>query len=115
MELDHWSRISKSIRFKIDTFDEKFDEDSIDISMEDSRPDTMKLGGSFKSGHIVLGAVQKRCMLKEIAAAHVDDPAFTRFQYKFRQFIQDNFASKFSNADMDTILDPNAMVCIQTW
>jgi hypothetical protein len=27
MELDQWSRISKSIRFKIDLFDGKFDED----------------------------------------------------------------------------------------
>ena len=82
MELDQWSWISKSIRFKIDLFDEKFDED-VDVSMEDSQPDTMKPGGSFKSGHIVLGAVQKCCLLKEIAAAHADDPAFTLFQYKF--------------------------------
>jgi hypothetical protein len=82
MELDQWSRISKSIRFKIDVIDGRFDEDA-DVNMEDSRPDTIKPGGSFKSGHIVLGAVQKRCLLKEIAAAHADDPAFTRFQYKF--------------------------------
>lgn len=49
--------------------------------MQDPRPDTMKLGGSFKSGHVVLGAVQKCCLLKQIAAAHADDPAFTQFQY----------------------------------
>jgi hypothetical protein len=115
MELDQWSRISKSIRFKIDIFDGKFDEDSdVDVGMEDSRPDTMKPGGSFKSGHIVLGAVQKRCSLKDIAAAHEDDPAFTRFQYKFSQFIRANFSSIFSNEEMDMILNPSEMVCIQT-
>jgi len=109
MELDQWSRISKSIRFKIDLFDGKFDED-LEIGMEDSRPETMKPGGSFKAGHIVLGAVQKRCSLKQIAGAHADDPAFTRFQYKFSQFIQANFALEFDNSDLITMLDPNAMV-----
>jgi hypothetical protein len=113
MELDHWSRISKSIQFKIDLFDGKFNEDD-DVGMEDSdsRPETMKQGGSFKSGHIFLGAVQKRCSLKQIADAHPDDPAFTRFQHKFRQFIQDNFFSKFSDADMDMMVEPNSMVRI---
>ena len=111
MELDHWSQISKSIRFKINIFDGKFED--VDVSMEDSRPDTMKPGGSFKSGHIVLGAVQKHCLLKQIAAAHADDPAFTQFQNKFSQFIQANF-SEFSDEDMDMILGPSAMVCIQT-
>jgi hypothetical protein len=111
MELDQWSRISKSIRFKIDVIDGKFDED-VDVSLEDSKPDTMKLGGSFKSDHIFLGAVQKRCSLKQIEAAHADDPAFTRFQYKFGQFIRENFSSKFSNADMDMILEPSATVRI---
>jgi hypothetical protein len=111
MELDHWSQISKSIRFKIDLFDGKFDEDD-DFDMEDSRPETMKQGGSFKSGHIFLGAVQKRCSLQEIADAHPDDPAFTRFRHKFRQFIQDNFSSKFSDADMGMMVDPNSMVRI---
>lgn len=114
MELDQWSRISKSIRFKIDIFDGSFDKDVGVGVMEDSRPDTLKPGGSFKSGHIVLGAVQKRCLLKEIAAAHTDDPAFTRFQYKFSQFIRENFSNRFSNADMDIILDPSATVCIQS-
>ena len=113
MELDQWSRISKSIRFKIDVVDGKFNED-VDVDMEDSQPDTMKLGGSFKSGHIVLGAVQKRCLLNQIAAAHADDPAFTRFQYKFSQFIRVENFSKFSNEGMDMILDPSAIVCIQT-
>jgi hypothetical protein len=72
----------------------------------------MKQGGSFKSGHIFLGAVQKRCSLQQIADAHPDDPAFTRFQHKFRQFIQDNFSSKFSDADMGMMVDPNSMVRI---
>jgi hypothetical protein len=90
MELDHWSQISKSIRFKIDLFDEIFDEDvdsnlTSSMDLEDSQPDTMKLGGSFKSGHIVLGSVQKCCLLKQVADAHADDPAFTRFDNNFRQ------------------------------
>jgi hypothetical protein len=112
MELDQWSRISKSIRFRIDVFDGKFDDDN-DVNMEDSRPDTMKLGGSFKSGNIVLGAVQKRRLLKEIAVEHADDPAFTGFQHKFIRFIQEKFSSKFSKEDMDTILDPSGIVCIR--
>ena len=117
MELEQWSQISKSIRFKIDLFDGKFDDDvGVGMPVVDSWPGAMKLGGSFKSGHIFLGAVQKRCLLKEITAAHADDPAFLRFWYKFSQFIQENFSykSEFSNEDMDMIFGPNAIVCIQT-
>jgi hypothetical protein len=112
MELDHWSQLSKSIRFKIDIFDEKNNEDlDVDVSkeLEDSRPDTMKPGGSFKSGHIVLGAVQKRCSLKQIADDHADDPAFTRLHSKFGQFIKANRDS-LSDEEIDILLDPSAKV-----
>jgi hypothetical protein len=108
MELDHWSQLSKSIRFKIDVFDEN-NEDVDVMELEDSRPDTMKPGGSFRSGHIVLGAVQKRCSLKQIADDHADDPAFTRFHSKFGQFIKANRDS-LSDEDIDILLDSSAMV-----
>ncbi|KAF8961518.1 hypothetical protein BDZ97DRAFT_1921202 [Flammula alnicola] len=109
MHIDHRWRISKLIRFQIDLYDGKFNEDP-EVDIEDSRPDTMKPGSSFKCRHIIFGAVQKRCSFKDISAAHADDPAFTRFLIKFSHFLRGNFSSEFSNADLGRILDSNATV-----
>ena len=74
--------------------------------MQDFSPvtgnDTMKHSASLKLGHIVLGAVQKPSSFEQISAAHKDDPAFSRFYSRFRQFLQTGYSSEF--ADLDTVL-----------
>ena len=102
MIIYQWTQVSQLIRFKIDIFDEKIDKD-LEAEMEDSRPDTMKQGGSFKVGHIVLGAVQKRSSFEQVSAAHKDDPAFSHFYNKFCQFLRAEYISEF--ADLDKVLD----------
>jgi hypothetical protein len=99
-----WSQVSQFIRFKINVFDEEFADDP-EAEKEDSRPDTIKHGGSFKCGHIVLGAVQKHSSFQQVSAAHLHDPAFSHFYNRFRHFIQTEYRSKFD--DLDTILSQN--------
>lgn len=111
MRIDQWSRISQSIRFKVDLADGKFSEDDLEVNVEDSQPDTIKRGGSFTVGHIILGAVQKhRYSLQQVSATCADDPAFTRLHGKFSQFVRSEFASEFNSADLEIILDPSATV-----
>jgi hypothetical protein len=47
MVIYQWSQVSKLIRFKIDMFDEKFDDHEAEV--EDSRPDTLEPGMSRRS------------------------------------------------------------------
>jgi hypothetical protein len=101
MIFHQWSQVSQLIRFRIDAFDEEFADDP-EAEKEDSRPDTMKQGGSFKCGHIVLGAVQKHSSFELVSAAHLHDPAFSHFYHRFRHFLQTEYRSKFD--DLDTIL-----------
>jgi hypothetical protein len=63
----------------------------------------MKRGGSFKVGHIILGAVQKHSSFEQVSANHKDDPAFSHFYNRFRQFLRTQYVSEF--ADLDTVLD----------
>jgi hypothetical protein len=106
MIIYQWTQVSQFIRFKIDIFDEKVDD--LEAEMQDSRPDTMKQGGSFKIGHIVLGSVQKQTSFEDVSAAHKNDPAFSRFYSRFRQFLQTRYSSEF--ADLDTVLSQNFRV-----
>jgi hypothetical protein len=108
MILYQWSQVSQLIRFKIDAFDEKV-RVADDAEEEDSRPDTMKQGGSFKIGHIILGAVQKPSSFEQVSAAHKDDPAFSHFYNRFRQFLRTQYISEF--ADIGTVLDQKFKVC----
>ena len=101
MIIHQWSQVSQLIRFKIDIFDEKLDDDP-EAEIKDSRPDTMKKGGSFKVGHIILGAVQKHSSFEQVSAAHKDDPAFSHFHNKFRHFLRTQYISEFT--DLDTAL-----------
>jgi hypothetical protein len=102
-----------SIRSNIDIFDGKFDQD-FEVGVKDSQPDTMRTRSSFKFGHIIFGAVQKSCSLKQVSAACGEvDPAFMWLPYKFGQFLRTRLSPQFSATDLDTILDPNAMVHIQ--
>lgn len=108
MIMYQWSQVSQLIRFKIDVFDEKFANDA-EAEKEDSRPDTMKQGGSFKIGHIILGAVQKPSSFEQVSAGHKDDPAFSHFHNKFRHFLRTQYNSEFANLDM--VLDQKFKVC----
>jgi hypothetical protein len=84
MCIDQWSRISQSIRFKVDLANGKFSEDDLEVDVEDSQPDTMKQGGFFTVGHIILGAVQKHhYSLWQVLDTWAADPAFTRLHSKF--------------------------------
>ena len=87
MIIYQWSQVSQHIQFMIDVFDENFDDPEAEMPVEDYQPDTMKQGGSFKLGHIILGAVQKPTSFKRVSAAHNDDPAFSQFYGKFCQFL----------------------------
>ena len=107
-----WSQVSQLIWFKIDVFDEnlKFtNSDDAETEKEDSQPDTMKQGGSFKIGHVTLGAVQKPSSFEQVSAAHKDDPAFSNFHNKFCHFVRPQYISKFANFDM--VLDQKFKVC----
>jgi hypothetical protein len=108
MIVHQWSQVSQLIRFKIDMFDEKFNNDS-EAEIEDSRPDTMKQGGSFKVGHIILGAMQKHSSFEQVSAAHKDDPAFSHFHNRFCQFLRTQYISEF--ADLDMALTQKFKVC----
>ena len=108
MTIYQWTRVSQLIRFKIDIFDKKFDDFEAEMQVEDSRPDTMKQGGSFKLGHIVLGSVQKETSFEEVSAAHKTDPAFSNFYNRFQQFLQNGYSSEF--ADLNTVLQQNFKV-----
>jgi hypothetical protein len=96
------SQVSQLIRFKIDVFDDKFDNDP-EAEFEDSRPDTLKQGGSFKVGHIILGAVQKLCSFEQVSADHKEDPAFSHFYSRFRHFLRTQYTLEFAN--LDVVLD----------
>jgi hypothetical protein len=103
MRIDHWNRVSMSIRFKINLLDQKNrGEDDVE---EDSRPgDTiLRKESPFKSGHIILGAAaQKIRSFDEVSAAHSDDPAFAHLKNKFNHFIHTNFNSaEFINDNED--------------
>lgn len=111
MRLDQWSRVAKSIRFQINLADGNFDPDP-ELIMEDSCPDTLKTRGTFKLGHIILGAAQKTTTLKDVSASHLDDPAFLRFQSKFQQFLQDGITPPFSDNDLKNICDANSEVSL---
>lgn len=108
MTIYQWTQVSQLIRFKIDIFDKKFDDFEAEMQLEDSRPDTMKQGGSFKLGHIVLGSMQKQTSFEEVSAAHKNDPAFSHFYNRFRQFLQTRYSSEF--ADLNTVLSQNFKV-----
>ena len=95
MIIYQWMQVSQLIRFKIDVLDETFDDS--EAEMQDSRPDTMKQGGSFKIDHIVLGAVQKQTSFEQVSAAHKNDPAFSHFYSRFRQFLQTRYISEFAD------------------
>jgi hypothetical protein len=110
MIIYQWSQVSQLIRFKIDVFDEKFDNDP-EAEIENSRPDTMKPGGSFKVGHIILGAVQKHTSFEQVSATHKDDPAFSNFYNKFRQFLRTHYIPELAN--LDTVLNQKFKVCFQ--
>ena len=103
-----------SIRFKVDLFDQQNrGEDHDDTSMEDSRPDMMRIKGPFTSGHIILGAAQKNCSFSEVSAAHSVDPAFSHFKNKFKHFIHADYNSEFDASDLYSILDSMTLVCLQ--
>jgi hypothetical protein len=117
MIIYQWSQVSQLIRFKIDVFDarEEFADDP-EAEKEDSRPNTMKQGSSFKCGHIVLGAVQKQSSFEQVSAAHMDDSAFSHFYHKFRHFLQTQYNSKF--VDLETVLSQKFQVRfhnLSTW
>ena len=114
MHIDHWNRVSMSIRFKIDLFDQQEKgEDDVETSRESSRlrPDTIHNKSPFKSGHIILGAAQKSCSFSEVSAAHSDDPAFAQFKNKFNHFIHTNLDSEFIEDDLHSILGSTTSVC----
>ena len=94
------SLVSWFTRFKIDTFDADSD-DAVNEVMEDSQSSTMKQGGSFKAGHIILGSVQKPVSFEEVSAAHSNDPAFSHFYRKFSQFLRTQDIDNFEYADFD--------------
>ena len=102
MCISQWSQISQFIRFQIDVFDEKFTDDP-EVEMEDSQPDTMKQGSSFKLGHIFLGAMQKHCSFEQISVTHANDLAFSQYENRFSQFLCAQ--SEFTVADLDMILE----------
>lgn len=112
MTIYQWTQVSQLIRFKIDIFDKEFDDLEAETQLEDSRPDTMKQGGSFKLGHIVLGSVQKQTSFEEVSAAHKNDPAFSNFFNRFRQFIQNRYRSDSEFADLNTELSQNFKVSL---
>ena len=93
MIIYQWSQVSQHIQFMIDVFDENFDDPEAEMPVEDSWPDTMKQGGSFKLGHIILGAVQKPTSFEQVSAAHNDDPAFSQFYSKICQFLHTLYTS----------------------
>lgn len=93
------SLVSRLIRFRIDTFEANLDDD--EVEMEDSRPSTMKQGGSFKVGHIILGSVQKPVSFEEVSAAHSNDPAFSNFYNKFSRFLRTQNIDSLEYADFD--------------
>jgi hypothetical protein len=116
MRIDHWNRVSMSIRFKINLFDQqnmdKNDlDDQVETNMEDSRPDTMRNKGPFEFGHIILGAAQRSCSFAEVSAAHSDDPAFAQFKNKFNHFIRADYNSEFNDDNLHSILGSTASVC----
>ena len=116
MRIDHWNRVSMSIWFKINLFDQQNkDEDDLDdqveTNIEDSRPDTMCNKGPFGSGHIILGAAQRSCSFAEVSAAHSDDPAFAHFKNKFNHFIHADYNSEFNDDNLHSILGSTASVC----
>jgi hypothetical protein len=118
MRIDHWNRVSMSIRSKINLFDEQNkgeDDDQVETGLEYSQPDntTMRNKGPFKSGHIILGAAQRSCSFAEISAVHSDDPAFAHFKNKFIHFIHADYNSEFIDDDLHSILDSKASVCLQ--
>jgi hypothetical protein len=100
------SQVSQLIRFKIDAFDDnlKFDDDP-EAEIKDYRPNTLKQGGSsgFKVGHIVLGTVQKLCSFEQVSADHKEDPAFSHFYNRFRQFLWTRYILEFES--LDGVLD----------
>lgn len=117
MRIDHWNRVSMSIRFKINLLDQQNRGDDVE---EDSRPgDTiLRKESPFKSGHIILGAAQKIHSFDEVSAAHSDDPAFAHFKNKFIHFIHTNFNSaEFINDNEDLHSIPGSAtvksVCLQ--
>jgi hypothetical protein len=113
MRIDHWNRVSMSIRFKINLFDQQEKgEDSEDYD-ETSKQERTNLKSPFKSGHIILGAAQKNCSFSEASAAHSDDPAFANFKNKFNHFIQSN-NSEFIGEDLHSILDSTTSVCLHS-
>ena len=114
MHIDHWNRVSMSIRFKINLFDQQEKGgDDVETSKEDPQPDTtIRNKGPFKSGHIILGAAQKSCSFSDVSAAHSDDPAFAQFKNKFKHFIHTNFNSEFTEDDLNSILGSTSSVCL---
>lgn len=96
MTIYQWSQVSQLIRFKINAFDAKLDDDA-EAEMEDSRPGTMKQGGSFKLGHIVLGSVQKPTSFEQVSEAHNDDLAFSHFYRRFSDFLRTQYSSDYGD------------------
>jgi hypothetical protein len=101
MTIYQWSRVSQLIRFKIDAFDANLDD--TEAEMEDSQPDTMKKGGSYKVGDIILGSVQKPVSFEEVSATHNNDPAFSQFYRKFSQFLHTQYLSEYANFDVKNL------------
>ena len=91
------SLVSRLIRFRIDTFEANLDDD--EVEMEDSRPSTMKQGGSFKVGHIILGSVQKPVSFEEVSAAQNNDPAFSHFCSRFSRFLHAQYSFEYADFD----------------
>ena len=89
------SLVLRLIRFKIDAFDANLDDD--EVEMEDSRPSTMKQGGSFKAGHIILGSVQKPVSFEEVSAAHNNNPAFSHFYGRFSRFLRTQYSFEYAD------------------
>lgn len=113
MRIDHWNRVSMSIRFKINVYDQQEKDDLVETIKEDFPRDAIHTKSPFKSGHIILGAAQKSCSFSEASAAHSDDPAFAHFKNKFNHFIHTNFDSEFVDNDMQSILNSATSVCLQ--
>jgi hypothetical protein len=108
MRTYEWSCAMKSIRSQVDRYDEDLegrDGDNIGKDLNASKTSIVK------QGNITLGSMQKRCLLKDIAAAHSKDSAFSLFERKFRHFIEQKHSSEFSDGERQEISSPNSSVC----
>src|ERR1700691_1338083 len=84
MKIDHWQHVALIIRAQIDISEGKFDEDDLDMQLEENLEVT---SGVRQFRNIVLGARQKPLSFGAIESLHSEDPAFKGFQERFCIFL----------------------------